>query len=454
MKNIVLFLAFVTFFSDFAGAQGYKIKVKVADLPTQEHLIGYYFADNQFVLDTVFSDEKGLAIFEGEEKLDGGMYFWVLPNKMHIDLIISDDQEFSVELDTTELYKNIKITGSTENTLFYNYQNFLQQQNEKYAILAQQKEAVGDNSDSAVIIQTEIENIQKIAENYWQKLATENKGTFFATMLTAMNGDVDKHFNFGYFFNYIDFSDARLLRSPVIHKAVRIVLARNLNQEKDANFIMTELDSLFARAKANKEVYQYVVGYTLSFFNSFQRLGMNYVFAHIADNYILNGNSDWFDEATLASISERNEIMKASFVGQKAHDLQMENVEGEVKTLYDIDTDYTLLFFWSTGCGHCEAATEHITKFMKESNYASKFSVYAVYAKEDKKDWEEFIKKYETQSWTNVWDVEDKNMYHAYYYIVSTPILFLLNKNKEIMTIRAGDQPIELLMNEIRGNLH
>ncbi len=454
MKNIVLFLAFVTFFSDFAGAQGYKIKVKVADLPTQEHLIGYYFADNQFVLDTVFSDEKGLAIFEGEEKLDGGMYFWVLPNKMHIDLIISEDQEFSVELDTTELYKNIKITGSTENTLFYNYQNFLQQQNEKYAILAQQKEAVGDNSDSAVIIQTEIENIQKIAENYWQKLATENKGTFFATMLTAMNGDVDKHFNFGYFFNYIDFSDARLLRSPVIHKAVRIVLARNLNQEKDANFIMTELDSLFARAKANKEVYQYVVGYTLSFFNSFQRLGMNYVFAHIADNYILNGNSDWFDEATLASISERNEIMKASFVGQKAHDLQMENVEGEVKTLYDIETDYTLLFFWSTGCGHCEAATEHITKFMKESNYASKFSVYAVYAKEDKKDWEEFIKKYETQSWTNVWDVEDKNMYHAYYYIVSTPILFLLNKNKEIMTIRAGDQPIELLMNEIRGNLH
>jgi len=454
MKNIVLFLAFVTFFSDFAGAQGYKIKVKVADLPTQEHLIGYYFADNQFVLDTVFSDEKGLAIFEGEEKLDGGMYFWVLPNKMHIDLIISDDQEFSVELDTTELYKNIKITGSTENTLFYNYQNFLQQQNEKYAILAQQKEAVGDNSDSAVIIQTEIENIQKIAENYWQKLATENKGTFFATMLTAMNGDVDKHFNFGYFFNYIDFSDARLLRSPVIHKAVRIVLARNLNQEKDANFIMTELDSLFARAKANKEVYQYVVGYTLSFFNSFQRLGMNYVFAHIADNYILNGNSDWFDEATLASISERNEIMKASFVGQKAHDLQMENVEGEVKTLYDIETDYTLLFFWSTGCGHCEAATEHITKFMKESNYASKFSVYAVYAKDDKKDWEEFIKKYETQSWTNVWDLEDKNMYHAYYYIVSTPILFLLNKNKEIMTIRAGDQPIELLMNEIRGNLH
>jgi len=454
MKNIVLFLAFVTFFSDFAGAQGYKIKVKVADLPTQEHLIGYYFADNQFVLDTVFSDEKGLAIFEGEEKLDGGMYFWVLPNKMHIDLIISEDQEFSVELDTTELYKNIKITGSTENTLFYNYQNFLQQQNEKYAILAQQKEAVGDNSDSAVIIQTEIENIQKIAENYWQKLATENKGTFFATMLTAMNGDVDKHFNFGYFFNYIDFSDARLLRSPVIHKAVRIVLARNLNQEKDANFIMTELDSLFARAKANKEVYQYVVGYTLSFFNSFQRLGMNYVFAHIADNYILNGNSDWFDEATLASISERNEIMKASFVGQKAHDLQMENVEGEVKTLYDIETDYTLLFFWSTGCGHCEAATEHITKFMKESNYASKFSVYAVYAKEDKKDWEEFIKKYETQSWTNVWDLEDKNMYHAYYYIVSTPILFLLNKNKEIMTIRAGDQPIELLMNEIRGNLH
>jgi len=454
MKNIVLFLAFVTFFSDFAGAQGYKIKVKVADLPTQEHLIGYYFADNQFVLDTVFSDEKGLAIFEGEEKLDGGMYFWVLPNKMHIDLIISDDQEFSVELDTTELYKNIKITGSTENTLFYNYQNFLQQQNEKYAILAQQKEAVGDNSDSAVIIQTEIENIQKIAENYWQKLATENKGTFFATMLTAMNGDVDKHFNFGYFFNYIDFSDARLLRSPVIHKAVRIVLARNLNQEKDTNFIMTELDSLFARAKANKEVYQYVVGYTLSFFNSFQRLGMNYVFAHIADNYILNGNSDWFDEATLASISERNEIMKASFVGQKAHDLQMENVEGEVKTLYDIDTDYTLLFFWSTGCGHCEAATEHITKFMKESNYASKFSVYAVYAKDDKKDWEEFIKKYETQSWTNVWDLEDKNMYHAYYYIVSTPILFLLNKNKEIMTIRAGDQPIELLMNEIRGNLH
>jgi thiol-disulfide isomerase/thioredoxin len=454
MKNIVLFLAFVTFFSDFAGAQGYKIKVKVADLPTQEHLIGYYFADNQFVLDTVFSDEKGLAIFEGEEKLDGGMYFWVLPNKMHIDLIISDDQEFSVELDTTELYKNIKITGSTENTLFYNYQNFLQQQNEKYAILAQQKEAVGDNSDSAVIIQTEIENIQKIAENYWQKLAAENKGTFFATMLTAMNGDVDKHFNFGYFFNYIDFSDARLLRSPVIHKAVRIVLARNLNQEKDANFIMTELDSLFARAKANKEVYQYVVGYTLSFFNSFQRLGMNYVFAHIADNYILNGNSDWFDEATLASISERNEIMKASFVGQKAHDLQMENVEGEVKTLYDIDTDYTLLFFWSTGCGHCEAATEHITKFMKESNYASKFSVYAVYAKDNKNDWEDFIKKYETQSWTNVWDVEDKNMYHAYYYIVSTPILFLLNKNKEIMTIRAGDQPIELLMNEIRGNLH
>ena len=97
MKKIQLFVFLILAISSFSKAQGYDIKVKINGMRDSSIYLGYYFAEKTYVKDTIKLDANGSGTFKGKEKLDGGMYFIVLPNKtIAWEMLISDSQNFSV----------------------------------------------------------------------------------------------------------------------------------------------------------------------------------------------------------------------------------------------------------------------------------------------------------------------------------------------------------------------
>ena len=83
------------------------------------------FGAKKLLEDTAVVDNKGMAIFESDKPLKGGIYLITVPNKGYFEFIGGEEQFFSMSTDTSDLVKNMKIKGSDENTRFYQYLNFI-----------------------------------------------------------------------------------------------------------------------------------------------------------------------------------------------------------------------------------------------------------------------------------------------------------------------------------------
>lgn len=446
---LIIFFPFLLF-----AQKGYNIELQVPQLSAGEPIyLAYHYGENILIADTAVTEKKGRISFSGAEALPGGMYLIALPEEKIVELLLTEDQNFMLEIsDTAQLVETTKVKGSQDNKLLYEFQRYITKKQKQFSELAQKRAQFPEESDSAKLLDKEADALEKEIEAHWKQLAETHPETFFATVLRANMGSAGKIGQFGWFFDNVDFSDERLLRSPIIFRTIRQVLARNLNNNKPPEFIMQELQQLIQKAEANQKVYEYTVTYLLTFFNGFQRVGMNRVFVFIAENYVLNGRADWLSDDALQTIAERTSEMRATFIGEPAPDIRMQTIKGDSLNLYALNKPYTLVFFWSTGCGHCEAATEALNAFF-QTDAGSKVDIFAVYTKESKKDWEKYVEEYNISFWHNVWDAENKSNYRMLYYVVSTPLLYVLDSHKKIIGFRAGDGPISELLNQLEADL-
>jgi len=439
---LILFgcLSFTTVF-----AQGYKIKVRIKGVESGYFKLAYYFEDKQFIVDSVPCNKKGEAVFQKDYKLPGGLYLVAFSQKSYFDIIISDDQEFDIETDTGDVVKKMKITDCLENELFYDYQRYVFKNQPKIQILNEELSKVHDQqSDTAVRIQKEVDSLITNINIYWKKLLTDSKGTFFESLMKATTEEGGK------FFENINFADDRLLRTPFIWRAIRITLARNLNENQSMQILWRELDNIIKKSVPNNDVHKYMVLYVLNFLATFERAGINDVFVKIADDYILEKDPEpiWLDTAAVKQVKKRADMFRQSMEGSIAPDIEMERDNGEMIKLSQLQNKATLILFWVVGCGHCEKAIKDLGDFY-ENNTDLDIDIVAVYNKDNKEEWTKFLKDNGIPNWINVWDPKDISGYRLKYYVVSSPIMYMLDNEKRIISRRIGDGPIKDLLDQM-----
>ena len=417
-------------------SQEVNIKFKFKNLKDTTFIIAHRFADQVYVDDSVKIDKNGSAVLKKNKLYPGGQYLVALPKQKVFELLMADDQKFTVETDTADLVKNMKISGSFENEIMIESQKFLLSKQGISKELTDRREKNNANPDSTAKIQAEIDKLQAELDEVWKKTIEKYPTSLYAKILNAMNG------NEGVFYDNFDFSDERLLRTEAIFRAIRLNIKKNL--EASVEKINEETDKMILKSKANPKVYEYTVSYLLGFYNSFSKIGFNEVFVHIVENYVQKGETPWYDSASVAEINKRCKIYKSCNVGFKAPELDLETLDGNFMPLYQIDASYTLLFFWSTGCGHCTSAAKAIAEFYGDGELD--LEVYAVCTKNDKKAWQEFITENKGTKWINVWDPQNKSEFGLKYYVASTPICYLLDKDKNIIAKKVGDSGVKDMM--------
>ncbi len=120
MKQLLLFSFILTFttalFAQKPAAAtptgGYNIKITLKDYSASEIYLGYTFADKKYLKDTAKAVKKGVFVFEGKEPLTGGVFFIYTPTKLFFEILVDDNQHFSIESDTVNFVKNAKIKDS------------------------------------------------------------------------------------------------------------------------------------------------------------------------------------------------------------------------------------------------------------------------------------------------------------------------------------------------------
>jgi len=467
MKNIRLIsLLVVLMIFSTVNAQKYNIKIKVKGITDTVAYLGNYYGSKKYAIDTARIDNKGNLVFKGDKKLDGGMYIVLFPsrNMAFFEMLIGDDQEFSIETDTTDFFqKNLKTKGSLANSEFYKFQKQLNSIGKKLHNLQTELKAHGENKDSTDVLKKQLSDLGKEREKLLEETSNKTKSKTMKTIINLMREvqipefDIPKtvankdsvkrvksyEYYKAHYWDGVDLSDSTILRTPMFEPKLKRYMTQTILQQPDT--VIKEGEALISKTGGKGQVFRYLVVYMLDYNNSSKLMGMDKVFVEIANKYYSTGKATWADSALLAKVSERATKMAPNLVGNQAPDLQrLESWDHKYYTLYDLKHDYIVIVFWEPHCGHCKKEIPKLHNvYTKLKAEGVDVEVMAIYTQVDREPWEKFIKEKEIDDWINVYDKYQFSNFRNLYDVYATPTIYVLDKDKKIIAKRLGSEQVE-----------
>lgn len=439
-----------------AKNSGYEIRVRIEGLHDTVCYLGNHFGEKQYVRDTVRVDHNGWMTFQGNDSLPGGIYLVVLPNKTYFEMIVNE-QKFTLETDTSDYVEHMKVTGSLENTLFNAHQKFVIEKSKEGQELRTRLDTYKDNPDSSALLKKQLSDLDKVVKDYRMNLVKKYPNTFMAKIILTMSepevpespkdakGNViDSTFAFRYykshFFDNIDFSDERLLRTPILQAKVKTYLQQLTVPLPDS--IIVSVDTVIEKARANKEVFKYFVATLANFYETSNIMGYDKVFVHIAEKYYLTKDAFWADSTLQAKIAERVDKIKPNILGQLSHNLVMPDTAFVMHSLHGINSRFTILVFWDPTCSHCKTEIPKLSQYYDSVRAKGvDVEVFAVGIESDIELWKKFIRDHDLK-WINVSDLYNNTNFRNYYDIYSTPVIYLLDSKHNIIAKRLDTDKI------------
>lgn len=480
MKKLIFssFFSCVFIFSSFAQKNAYRLTIKIPQYQSGVVYIANYFGDKQYYADTAYFNKKGEAIFSKKERLPGGIYLAVLPERKFFEFVFVE-HEFTLQTDTNDLVGKMVVKGSKENQLFFDYVRFVNQKSAEMKPLqdslsnAREK---GDDASAAKLVK-QLEAIDNEVKAYRLKLMQQNPDAWLTKMFKAMaepefpdhlknpQTKEDSLARYEYFKNHFwddfDFADSTMVRTPIYHNKLKKFFEQILIQHPDT--IIKYADEIIEKTRPSKDMFKYTVHFITSSAEKSKIMGMEAVFVHMGKKYYLSGDAFWMSKENLEKFKERVEKLEPLLIGKKVHNLSLADTTGErFFRLYDVKAPLTILIFWDPDCGHCKKEIPLIAEKFNEKWKNQNVKVYAVSSDGDEK-WKKFIKEhhlenfinvavpvrvYKDQSYTNeivlsgVTDLKSLN-YHDTFDIYSTPVIYLLDADKKIIAKRLDHETLE-----------
>lgn len=466
-KAFAVIFLLSSFITVNAKAQdGYNLKFTIKNLKEgSKCLLANYYGGSQYKQDSATSNAKGEIMFKGTEKYPQGIYLIIIPSKRYFDFVMDAGQHFSMETDTLDFVKNMKVKGSDENKYLYDFQNFMFQMQKKVEPLQADYKRVKDkNKDSAKIVQAKMAALDKEVKDYKANFIKNNPKSFIATLFKAMHepeipeapvmadGKKDTLFNYHYykthFFDQVDFSDARLLRTPVFHAKIKQYLDKLTPQIPDS--VMISVDYIVEKSRANPDMYEYLMKWMTYNYETSKIMGMDAVFSHMVEKYYATKQVTWLDSAHMFKVVDKGLTLKYTLIGQKAPPINMQDSTGKKVALYDVKSKYTVVVFWEQGCGHCKKEIPHLMELYNTKLKAKGVEVYAIESEEKEKDWRKFLVENKLH-WINVWEPDEykRAVAKKYYMVESTPTMFLLDENKIIKAKKVDADQLEMIIDRL-----
>jgi peroxiredoxin len=453
--SIIGVLFFIS--ADKAPTAGYNIKLKINGLKVGDTvLLANYYGDKQYLKDTGYVQKDLTFSFTGKDKLPRGIYLVVLPGKQYFELIMAEEQFFSVETDIKDYTKNMKITGSTENLAFYDYLKFVVTKGSKGEETKKLMDSSKTDADKKMY-REQLIAIEKEIFNYRKDFIKANPTKFVSKVFNSMidveipetpklpNGRPDSTFPYRYYkahyWDNIDLNDDGLIRSPVFHGKLDRYIKQMVLQTPDS--INKEADYLIAKVKDRKgEIFKYIVWYITNQYETSNIMGMDAVFVHMAENYYLTGQAYWINEETETKIRDRYNVLKYILLGKFAPPLTLPDSSGKNRSFTSFKSKFTVLVFWAPSCGHCQKELPKLRDVYEKTKTKYNVEVYAVNTEADAKAWKDFIKNNKL-TFPNVWDPNHTSGFSKIYDVYSTPTMYVLDESKKIIAKRIGVEQLE-----------
>jgi thiol-disulfide isomerase/thioredoxin len=257
-------------------------------------------------------------------------------------------------------------------------------------------------------------------------------------------------YNRDHFFDNIDLSDSRLVRTPILHNRLSTYFSKVLIQHPDSLSRMIPI--IVDKTEGDSVMFRYLVVFLFNHFRESPIMGHDGITVKIIDDYYLSGRANWINQETFESLSEDANRLRTNLIGKKAVDLVMETYSGQHKSIYDIKKDFTIVYFWEPNCGHCKTSTPKLKELYNKYK-AKDIEVFAVCTQDNREEWEAYIAEHQLD-WINAWDPDRSTHFDFFYNVNATPLIYILNKEKIIIAKKIGVENIEGFLNDYRKQSH
>lgn len=459
---ILLICGFLSFAGSADARSGYNITLELENFNEKEIILASYYGSSNKIVDTFPVNKKGIIELKGTEPLKGGSYLIILPpENKYFELVIDKEQHFSLKCDINNPVETMKVKGSEENRIYYEYLNYMASKRLEADVINKEMESAKTDEEKEKI-NAKKDVLDDDVTKYFNKLLEEYPHNIIALVIKAakppvkipeelQGEEVDDTKRYLYYkqhyFDNFDLGDERLLRTNFFHKRVEYYMKNLTPQVPDS--INVSVDYILKPMKKDGELFKYYLVHFLNKYAKSKIVGMDAVYVYIIRNYYQKGLASWTDEETLEKIIKTANELEPILIGKQAPNIRLKQKDGTPLAISDIETDYTILYFWDADCGHCKKASPDMIAF--QDKFSKKgvtlLGICTEYRDEVKKCWETIDER--EYNWLNLVDPFLQSRYKTLYNIKSTPQIFVLDKNKKIIMKRIGAEQLNDVMDKI-----
>jgi thiol-disulfide isomerase/thioredoxin len=469
MKKTLLILGLLLsiFTATTSAKNGYSVDVSAPQYANKSIYLAGYFNGKIYAFDTLALDPKGKGTFKNKKTLDEGMYLVYISPSRYFEFLLGSDQNLKVKIDTVKGLDGFEISGSPETEAFAAFGKYMTEKRKEQEGLKKQIDDLKGDSIKIKPINQKIKDLDDEVVAYQKKLITEHWGKILGIFVKALqipqfpenlaNGDMkNKDFLMAryqyakkHYWDNFDLTDKRIWRINMMNQKLDDYTQHMLIQVPDS--IIPDVVNLIEESKKDSICYNLMTNYMINYSVTSKVMGMDKLFVELANRYYFTGKAPWADSTIMKNITSEVKKVRYNLIGMKAANLPLVKYEGGNFNVFDINSKFTLLFFFEPTCGHCKEATPKIHDVYEKFKDKG-FQVIAVYLMQDKKEWKEFIEANKINDWINAWDPNRESYYWQFYDTSTTPGVYLLDKDHKIVAKKIDATSLEKILDfELNG---
>ncbi len=440
---IILAFGFVNLKAEYTK---YCIKIKLKGCKEKKLLLANYYGNSFQIVDTAVVLNE-VATFQGNRSLTKGVYTIAnMKKSKYFDFII--DNEFDVHISTNlqSVIDSAQVLKSDENKEFFDFMKL----NSKLFYL-NKKINNSKNDQSRIQELKDYKNEVEIKVNLFKnKVMKEKPSSLLAVIFNVMKDPPSlpksenqmkryRYFKSNYW-NTIDLSDERILKTPVFHKKFDTYFDKVIYQHTDT--LIKEVDLFLQKQHFNDEVKKYLAWNLLVKYEYPKIMGQDKIFVHVFNNYYKKNLIPNISQSVYTYIEERANTLESLLIGAVAPEMVLLDTLGVYIDIKKASKkQYSVLFFWDFDCKLCQKEIKSLNKLFYDKR--EELDIIAVCTVNELKKWKKASAEY-NREWIHVNGTRSaKGDYHDLYDIHTTPTIYLLDKNKRIIAKRLAASQLE-----------
>lgn len=198
--------------------------------------------------------------------------------------------------------------------------------------------------------------------------------------------------------------------------------------------IISRADAFISTGKTPEERAR-LAYYIYRYYRESKIMGYDEIAVYVADAYFIKGGYTLPDADAVMEMKLFAQTNRLSLIGMRAPGLTLEDPAGNKVELANGNQDYTVLYFYDDECASCIRTTPALMQYLIRNTEGLNFTVYMIYTQDDRERWMNYVQKAvhpfkvpDNVNIVHLWDPEMTSDFVTKYGVISTPKMFLLNR--------------------------